>query len=156
MIVTPLEKVRQGHMIVTSLKKACQVHMIVTSLEKARQGRMIVTSLKKARQGHMIVTSGVKELPVSNTVNLTVNWESRYSDWLRAGRPGGGRSSPGRVKIFTSPYRPDRPTSYKMGTGGPFPGVKRQGREADHSPTSSAEVKKMWIYTSTLIYVFMA
>jgi hypothetical protein len=48
------------------------------------------------------------------------------------------------------------PTSYKMGTGGPFPGVKRQGREADHSPPTSAEVKKMWIYTSTPPYVFMA
>jgi hypothetical protein len=43
--------------------------------------------------------------------------------------------------------------SYKMGTGGSFPGV-RQGREADHSPPTSAEVKKMWIYTSTPPYVF--
>jgi hypothetical protein len=28
------------------------------------------------------------------------------------------------------------------------PGVKRPGHEADHSPPTSAEVKKMWIYTS--------
>jgi hypothetical protein len=28
-----------------------------------------------------------------------------------------------------------------MGTVGSFPGVKRQKREADHSPASSAEVK---------------
>jgi hypothetical protein len=28
---------------------------------------------------------------------------------------------------------------------GLFPGVKRQGREADHSPPTSAEVMKMWI-----------
>jgi hypothetical protein len=48
------------------------------------------------------------------------------------------------------------PTSYKMGTGGSFPGVKRPGREADHSPPTSAEVNKMWIYTSTPPYVFMA
>jgi hypothetical protein len=48
------------------------------------------------------------------------------------------------------------PTSYKMGTGGSFPGVKRHGRAADHSPPTSAEVKKMWIYTSTPPYVFMA
>jgi hypothetical protein len=48
------------------------------------------------------------------------------------------------------------PTSYKMGTWGSFPGVKRQGREADHSPPTSAEVKKMWTYTSTPTYVFMA
>jgi hypothetical protein len=48
------------------------------------------------------------------------------------------------------------PTSYKMGIGSSFPGVKRQGRKADHSPPTSAEVKKMWIYTSTPIYCFMA
>jgi hypothetical protein len=29
-----------------------------------------------------------------------------------------------------------------MGTRGSFPGVKRPGREADHSPSSSAEVKE--------------
>jgi hypothetical protein len=43
-----------------------------------------------------------------------------------------------------------------MGTGSSFPGVKRQGREDDHSPPTSAEVKKMWIYTSTPPYAFMA
>jgi hypothetical protein len=37
-----------------------------------------------------------------------------------------------------------------------FPGLKRPGREADHSPPASAEVKKMWIYTSTPPYAFMA
>jgi hypothetical protein len=34
--------------------------------------------------------------------------------------------------------------------------VERQGREADHSPPASAEVKKIWIYTSTPPYAFMA
>jgi hypothetical protein len=47
-------------------------------------------------------------------------------------------------------------TSYKMGTRGSFPGVKQQEREADHSPPTSAEVKKIWFYTSILPYVFMA
>jgi hypothetical protein len=41
------------------------------------------------------------------------------------------------------------PASYPMGTVGSFPGVKRTRCEADRSPPSSAEVKKMWIYTST-------
>jgi hypothetical protein len=36
-----------------------------------------------------------------------------------------------------------------MGTGALFPGVKRPGRETDHSPTTSAEITKIWIYTST-------
>jgi hypothetical protein len=35
------------------------------------------------------------------------------------------------------------------------PGVKRLWHEADHSPPSSAKVKKRWSYTSTLPYVFM-
>jgi hypothetical protein len=35
-------------------------------------------------------------------------------------------------------------------------GVKRPGREAYHSLLSSAEVKNVWSYTSTLQYVFMA
>jgi hypothetical protein len=41
-------------------------------------------------------------------------------------------------------------------TKGSFPGVKRPGREADHSPQSSAVVKNAWSYTSTPQYVFMA
>jgi hypothetical protein len=36
------------------------------------------------------------------------------------------------------------------------PGVNRQGPEADHSLPTSPEVKKMWIYTSTPPYAFMA
>jgi hypothetical protein len=73
----------------------------------------------------------------------------------------GGSSSPGRVKKFSLLHIVQtgsgvHPTSYKMGTWVSFPGVKRQGREADHSPLTSAEVKKMWIYTSTPPYVFMA
>jgi hypothetical protein len=33
--------------------------------------------------------------------------------------------------------------------------VKRPGREADHSPLTSAEVKKTWVYTSTPPYALM-
>jgi hypothetical protein len=33
------------------------------------------------------------------------------------------------------------PTSYKMGTEKGIPGVKRLGREADHSPPSRTEAK---------------
>jgi hypothetical protein len=35
------------------------------------------------------------------------------------------------------------------GYQGSFPGVKRPGREVNHSPPSSAEVKNEWSYTST-------
>jgi hypothetical protein len=33
------------------------------------------------------------------------------------------------------------PASYPTGSGSSFPGVKQPGREADHPPPSSAEVK---------------
>jgi hypothetical protein len=61
----------------------------------------------------------------------------------------GGSSSPGRVKNFHFSI------SSRQALGS-FPEVKLQGREADHSPPTSAEVKKMWIYTSTPPYVLMA
>jgi len=38
---------------------------------------------------------------------------------------------------------------YLMGTRGSFPGGKRPGREANHSPPFSAEAKNVWSYIST-------
>jgi hypothetical protein len=62
--------------------------------------------------------------------------------------------SPGRVKNFHFSIS-SRPTlgstkpPVQWVLGAPSPGVKRQGREADYSPATSANVKKTWIYTST-------
>jgi hypothetical protein len=36
------------------------------------------------------------------------------------------------------------------------PGVKRPGRETDHSPPSSTEIKNAWSYSQVAQYVFMA
>jgi hypothetical protein len=41
-------------------------------------------------------------------------------------------------------------------SGALSPAVKRPEREAEHSPPTSDEVKKTWVYTSTPPYVFMA
>jgi hypothetical protein len=61
---------------------------------------------------------------------------------------------PARARNFSLLHRGQtgcgfQPVSYPVGSGGSFPGVKRPGREADHSPPSSAEVKNAWRYTST-------
>jgi hypothetical protein len=79
------------------------------------------------------------------------------------GLDDGGVRVPVGVKNFflTSPHHPDQlngpsihlPSGYK---GHFYPGVKRQEREADHSPATSAEVKKTWINTSTPPYAVMA
>jgi hypothetical protein len=51
-------------------------------------------------------------------------------------------SIPGRGKGCIQIGYGAHPASYPMGTEGPFPGGKaRPGRDADHSPPSSAEVK---------------
>jgi hypothetical protein len=62
------------------------------------------------------------------------------------------------ARIFSSPRHSDR----LWGTQPPIqrvpwatsPVVKRPGREADHSPPTGVEVKKIWIYTSIPPYTF--
>jgi hypothetical protein len=76
----------------------------------------------------------------------------------------GRYSIPGQG-IFSSPPHPDElwdPPSLLSNRyqGRIFPlgggGVTRQGREFDHSPTSCAEFKNAWSYTSSPPYVFMS
>jgi hypothetical protein len=82
---------------------------------------------------------------------------SRYSDWLRAGQQRGRSSSPGKVKnfLFSTSSRPvlwpTQPPVQSV-SGSCSPEIKRPGREADHSPPTSTEVKNTWIYTSTFPY----
>jgi hypothetical protein len=83
-------------------------------------------------------------------------------DGSRASAVGIARSSsPGKVKNFlvsTSSRQVLRPTlpPIQRVPGALSRGVKQPRREADHSSPTTAEVKKMWIYTSTPKYAFMA
>jgi hypothetical protein len=92
-------------------------------------------------------------LPVHLIFNLIVHMElgerSQYSDWLRAGRPTGRSSSPGRgdIFLFSTSSRPvlgfiQSPIQW-------VPRVLSPGREAHHSPPNNAEVKNTLIYIST-------
>jgi hypothetical protein len=87
-------------------------------------------------------------------------WRSRYSEWLRVGQPRGLSSSIDRVKnfLFSTSSRlalgPAQPPIQWV-PGALSPGVKRPGCDADHSPPTSAEAKKTWIYTSTPPCAFM-
>jgi hypothetical protein len=65
-------------------------------------------------------------------------------------RPRSRSSSPGGVKNFYFCKLSTQPPVQWV-PGALSPGVKRPGREDDHSPPTSAEVKKIWIYTSTPI-----
>jgi hypothetical protein len=66
---------------------------------------------------------------------------------------GFGVRVPVGVRFVSSPRRPEQ-------FWGPLtvlsPGVKWPGREADHLPPSSGEVRDTWIYTYTPPYAFVA
>jgi hypothetical protein len=82
---------------------------------------------------------------VSDGVGSRVSSGSIVSDYGLDDRTIGVRS-PAGAKDFSSSLcvqtgSGTHPASCKMGTGGPFSGGKaRPGRDADHSPPSSAEV----------------
>jgi hypothetical protein len=85
---------------------------------------------------------------------------SRYSDWLRAGRPRGGSSDPGKAKniLFFTSSRPALGSTQppiQWVPGALSQGIKWPRREADYSSPAINEVKKMWIYTSAPPYAFM-
>jgi hypothetical protein len=61
-----------------------------------------------------------------------------------------------RVRVWSRIFFTSTQPPIKWVPGAVSPAVKRPGREADHSSPTSAEVKKMWIYTSTPPYAFMA
>jgi hypothetical protein len=77
----------------------------------------------------------------------------------RLDEAGVGVRVPVRPKILSFPSRPDElwglPSLLSNEYRGTLSsGVKRQGREADHSPPTSAKVMKIWIYTSAPPYAF--
>jgi hypothetical protein len=76
------------------------------------------------------------------------------SDWLRAERPNGGSSIPGKENIFLFSMQSRKvfgPTQPPMQCvlRDYSPVVKRTELEAHQSPPTSAEMKNEWIYIST-------
>jgi hypothetical protein len=96
----------------------------------------------------------MRQLVNNELVRIWPGQCSRYGDWLRAGRPRGRSSSPHRGRnflfsmlsrpVFGSTKPPIQWTPWALSAG-----VKRQGREADHSPATNAEIKKTWVYKFT-------
>jgi hypothetical protein len=77
-------------------------------------------------------------------------WNNKH-----VGRPRGRSPSPGRGDIFlfstlSRPHLGPTQSANKWVPAALSPGVKRQGRVADHSTPTNAEVKSMWIYNYPL------
>jgi hypothetical protein len=77
---------------------------------------------------------------------------SRCSECLRTGRQRGRSLSPGRGKncLHFISSRPVLVPTYSPSHW--VPGLKRPGREADHSPPVSAEIKNPCTYTATPLH----
>jgi hypothetical protein len=108
----------------------------------------IISQLGTRKQPIPITNSTVPDVLVTET-----SWESRWCEHIPNLRLVTGLSreySP--LSWLTCVLRSVHlwwPSSVSLG-------IKRPGREAHHSPPSSAEIKNAWRYTSTLPYVFMA
>jgi hypothetical protein len=82
------------------------------------------------------------------------SWDSAVG--IATGNGLGDRGFAVRVLVVASALQVVQTSSgthsafYLMGTASSFP-----EREADHSPPTTAEVKKTWIYPSTPLYIFM-
>jgi hypothetical protein len=84
----------------------------------------------------------------------SVKWLTEYGLNDRGLTPGRGKEG---IFLFITASRPTLgPTQppIQLLPGIFSPEVKRPGRETDHSPPSSAEVKNVWRYTSNLGGVF--
>jgi hypothetical protein len=80
--------------------------------------------------------------------------EGRMTIMVIVTRPGNRASVINRVKPSRQIPGPIQPL-IQLVSWALSPGLKGTGRETDHSPPSSAEVKNSWNYTSTPPYVFI-
>jgi hypothetical protein len=113
---------------------------------------------------HIICRQICKEIPLlSVKPQLNLIFFSKYPGSLDSLVSIVTRLRAGRLWLFDSWQKQgyflfaiaSRP-SYPVDTESSLPGGKAAGREADHSPLSSAEVKNAWSYTSTSQYFFVA
>jgi hypothetical protein len=145
----------------TVLLEELEVHQVVHKFCALYKTQWFITMFTKGLHWTLPWASSTTSCFLSlRFIIMEPEWRSRYSDWLRAGRRRGRSSSPGTVKNFHSSMSSrlalgSTQSPIQWVPGAFTPGVKRQGREADHSPPNSAEVKKVWIYTPTPPYVFM-
>jgi hypothetical protein len=90
--------------------------------------------------------------------NFKINFVSELSRQLIGialgyGTDGRGFRVPSGAGKFSLHHRVQsdfgvHPASYPVGTRGSFPGMKRPGRETDHSLQPSTKFKNVWSYTS--------
>jgi hypothetical protein len=108
------------------------------------------------RYGPVVATENhTMSLPVTETILDTLTRKTRDSEVAMATGYGlddrgvGVRVPVGSRIVSSRPALGSNQSPIQWVPGALSPGVKRPGCEVDHSPQTSAEVRKTWIYTST-------
>jgi hypothetical protein len=144
-------------MYVPVLNYVSSCNRVLGKLEVAQLVRKFPTFYRTRRLIAVFTTAPVQSITKIhiNTVNIynfllllfvplgESGYLSRCSDALRAGRPGFNYRQ-GKIFLFytaSSPALGPTQPHIQSERGAISPGAKRPGREADHSPPSSAEVK---------------
>jgi hypothetical protein len=126
--------------------------LLLTGHHNIKSKRIVLVALGFSKN---ILVLGYLALYYLNIIYLTyihiISWSRCSSVSIVSGYGLDDRAikarSPAEAKDFSSSLcvqtrSEAHPASCTMGTGGPFPGGKaRPGRDADHSPPSTAEVK---------------
>jgi hypothetical protein len=112
----------------------------------------IILSRRESNKSHLIWTGFLRYTGVWITQCYRAGLRAGWSG-VRVPAGSGNFSLHRRVQTSAGAH----PTSYLRGIGGSFLGVKQPGREANHPPPSSAEVKKVCGAMPALPhYAFMA
>jgi hypothetical protein len=81
---------------------------------------------------------------------MPLHWVPRYLSQHTMGQEVYGASLGTHMRFASSPEPPDNHWSTASPVSSshrsPFPDVKRPGRDSDHSPSTTAEVKNKWSY----------
>jgi hypothetical protein len=98
---------------------------------------------------------------VHNYEYIETGYRSLHRESLQAGRSKYLSLSSSRVMnlyylVSSRPVLGSTQLRIQLVPGNFTLGMKRQGREAEHSSTTSSDVKKMWVHTSIYPYVFIA
>jgi hypothetical protein len=110
---------------VTSNKRFCEHHNYIWFLSNIS---IYITRLTQS----FLILHFCRSFLCIISVSTDFTMRSRYSDWLRAGRPRGRSSSPGRVKNFhfsmsSRPALGSTQPPIEWVPGGSFPGGKAAG-----------------------------
>jgi hypothetical protein len=134
------------------------------NFSKFYETRSFITVFTRALHWSLSWARWLQSIPshlISLRSKLILSTHLHYSDWVRAGRPRGRSLSPGRVKnfLFCTSSRPALGSiqpPIEWVSGALSPGVKGPGVKLTTHLQKMPRSRKMWLYTSTPPYAFMA